>query len=58
MVGRDAKLSDSLSSMSISTFRIVVCDQFDMGFPGLKVRECKYYERHQETLHFICCLKF
>lgn len=27
VVGGDAKLSDSLSSMSICTFRIVFCDQ-------------------------------
>lgn len=31
--------------------------QFDIGFPGLEIRECKYYDKHQETVHFICCLK-
>lgn len=29
--------------------------QFDTGFPGLKIRECKYGDTHQET-HFVCCL--
>lgn len=27
--------------------------QFDIGFPGLKIRECKYYDRHQEILYLL-----
>lgn len=58
-VGGDIKVPNLLSVKFICTFLCTVSmtSQFDTGFPGLKIRECKYYDTHQET-HFVCCLEF
>lgn len=58
MMDGDVKMPDSVDVEPVCTFRILFYDQLIyVGFPGLKIRECKYYKMDQESLHFVCCSK-